>query len=379
MISISNPVLSTWIIAVIVTVCLIISARPRKPGVLFSPVVTKELKGTAILMIIFSHIGYFLSNDPRFLWPLSIFAGVGVNIFLFLSAYGLSISNIKSPLSIWQWYKKRLPKLFVSLWILLGILFLMDYFILDRSYSFRYVWHSMIGYFPSADLYHDIDSVLWYFTFILFYYLLYPLLFLKKHVWISSILLLLGTQLLIHLNSFVSPDLLKLYKVHSFAFPLGVMVAWVSTTSAAAKISQYLTGHIGTVNSKSLGRHSRGLVVRARHGLLLVALSFIIGYLSIHSGVGQSALKEQFLSLCTVALIVLLFIIKRVEFKFLSLFGVFSYEIYLFHWPLLSRYDIIYRHLPAWFATLIWLGIFIVVGWFLHLVSEKFQTRRNTM
>ncbi len=379
MISISNPVLSTWIIAVIVTICLIVSARPRKPGVLFSPVVTKELKGTAILMIIFSHIGYFLSNDPRFLWPLSIFAGVGVNIFLFLSAYGLSISNIKSPLSIWQWYKKRLPKLFISLWMLLVILFLMDYFILDRSYSFRYIWYSLIGYFPSADLYHDIDSVLWYFTFILFYYLLYPLLFLKKHVWISSILLLLGTQLLINLNSFVSPDLLKLYKVHSFAFPLGVMVAWVSTTSAAAKVSQYLTKHIGTVNSKSLGGHSSGLVVRARHGLLLLALLLIIGYLSVHSGVGQSALKEQFLSLCTVALIVLLFIIKRVEFKFLSLFGVFSYEIYLFHWPLLSRYDIIYRHLPAWFATLIWLGIFIVLGWFLHLVSEKFQTRRNTI
>ena len=98
-------------------------------------------------MIVFSHIGYFLANDPRFLWPLSIFAGVGVNLFLFLSAYGLSVSNKKNQLSIWQWYKKRLPKLFISLWIVAGIFFLMDYFILNRHYSFQYIWHSMIGFF----------------------------------------------------------------------------------------------------------------------------------------------------------------------------------------------------------------------------------------
>jgi peptidoglycan/LPS O-acetylase OafA/YrhL len=377
MISISNPVVSTWIIAVTIICFLIFSARPKKPGALFSPVVTKELKGAAILMIVFSHIGYFMSNDPRFLWPLSIFAGVGVNIFLFLSAYGLSMSNIQSPLSVWKWYKKRLPKLFVSLWIVLGIFFFMDYFILHRSYPFQYAWHSMIGYFPSADISQDIDSVLWYFTFILFYYLLYPILFLKKHIWISSILLLLSMQLLIHFDSFVSSDLLKLYKVHSFAFPLGVLVAWASTTSVAFKVSHYLTRYTDTVNSDSLGVPVRGLLVRARHGLLLLALLMIIGYLSVHSGVGQSVLKEQFLSLCTVALILLLFVIKKVEFKFLSLFGVFSYEIYLFHWPLLSRYDIFYRHMPAWLATLTWLGIFIMLGWCLHIVSEKFQTRHK--
>ncbi|PJA41109.1 hypothetical protein CO178_00905, partial [candidate division WWE3 bacterium CG_4_9_14_3_um_filter_34_6] len=32
---------------------------------------TNELKGIAVLLIIFSHIGYFLFSDHRFLYPLS--------------------------------------------------------------------------------------------------------------------------------------------------------------------------------------------------------------------------------------------------------------------------------------------------------------------
>jgi peptidoglycan/LPS O-acetylase OafA/YrhL len=341
MVSISNPVLSTWIIGLVLVCFLIFSARPKKPGALFSPAVTKELKGAAILMIVFSHIGYFLANDPRFLWPLSIMAGVGVNLFLFLSAYGLSISNKKNQLGIWQWYKKRLPKLFISLWIVVGIFFLMDYFILNRHYSFQYIWHSMIGFFPQADVYKDLDSILWYFTLILFYYLLFPLAFSKKHLWISAILLLSGGELFIHWGSLVSPDVLKLYKIHYFAFPIGVLAAWAFSTTTANKVRQYLNTHIDKSTSKKSKSPIDGLLARAPQYLLILVLMLTIGYLSVHSGVGESPHKEQFVSLCTMALIILLFIVKKVEFRFLSLFGLFSYEIYLFHWPLLSRYDVL--------------------------------------
>jgi peptidoglycan/LPS O-acetylase OafA/YrhL len=82
----------------------------------FTPSTTEELKGIGILAVVFSHIGYFLVNDHRFLFPLSTIAGVGVNLFLFLSGMGLTFSSIKNPgnfaklILMDSWYvKKRNP------------------------------------------------------------------------------------------------------------------------------------------------------------------------------------------------------------------------------------------------------------------------------
>ncbi len=373
MVFIYNPILSTWIIGLVLVCLLIFTARLNKSAAVLSPAVTKELKGVAIFMVVFSHIGYFLSNDHRFLYPLSIMAGVGVNLFLFLSAYGLSVSNIKHQLGILQWYRKRLPKLFIPLWIVVISFFLMDYFILKRHYSSEYVLQAFIGYFPRADVYRDLDSVLWYFSLILFYYLLFPLTFYKKHLWISALLLLLAGGAFIHWNHHVvSPDALTLYKIHYFAFPLGVMAAWAFSTTAANTAAQYLNVWVGKLLKKPKSITSSLLVYLPRY-LVVVGLMVTIGYLAIHSAVGESPQKEQFVSICTMALIVLLFIVKKVEFRFLSLFGLFSYEIYLFHWPLLSRYDILYSHMPPWLATLAWLGIFIMVSWIFSKVYQKLK------
>jgi peptidoglycan/LPS O-acetylase OafA/YrhL len=378
MVAINNPVSSTWIIGLVLLCLLAFSARPKKPGSLFSPAVTNELKGAAILMVVFAHIGYFLSNNPRFLWPLSILAGVGVNIFLFLSAYGLSLSNTKKQLGIWLWYKKRLPKLYISLWIVLVIFFLMDYLILGRSYSFQYIWHSMIGFFPRADAYKDLDSPLWYFTLLVFYYLLFPLFFIRKHLWISGILLLVCGKLFISWSSIASPDLLKLYSIHYVAFPLGVLAAWTFSTATASKLKQKFSMYMHDSTLKYSTDPIGGILTPASYYLLLITLMVMIGYLAVHSGIGQSPHKEQFISLCTMALIIIVFIIKKVEFRLLTLFRAFSYAIYLLHWPILSRYEILYSHMPAWMATLIWLGIFVMLGWLLSFVPGNFKQNQSS-
>lgn len=108
LISITNPIQQTWIFSIIFFAALLIFIKPRKITEWFPASLTTELKGMAILMIVLSHIGYFLATDTRFLWPLSIMAGVGVNLFLFLSGFGLTASQIKNNLKPWQFYKKRL-------------------------------------------------------------------------------------------------------------------------------------------------------------------------------------------------------------------------------------------------------------------------------
>lgn len=377
MIAINNPVLSTWIIGLVLLCLLAFSAQPKKPGQLFSLAVTSELKGLAILMVVFGHIGFSLSNNPKFLWPLSIYAGVGVNLFLFLSAYGLCISNMKNQLSIMEWYKKRLTKLYVSLWIVLTIFFLMDYFILGRSYPITYIWHSMIGLFPHADLYKDVDSVLWYFTILLFYYLLFPLLYIRRHLWLTSIVLFISGCIVINLRLVSSPHLFRLYGVHFVAFPLGVLVAWAFSIKKSGKLKQMFSAMVNESILNLSNITGKAVQHFISYYSVMISIILLVFYFSMHSGIGQSALKEQSISLITMSLIIILFIMKKVEFKLLILFGVFSYAIYLIHWPLLSRYDVFYSNLPEWFATLLWLGIFILLGWLLSLVSGNFKQKQS--
>lgn len=151
-ISINNVVDSTNIFIAIFLVAFLALIRKQKNKEFFSVAVSQELKGFAILAIVFSHIGYFLSTDTRFLFPLSILAGVGVNLFLFLSGYGLTISSFGKNLSIGQFYERRLLKLFIPLWLVLAALFLLDYFALGKFYSWSYTINAMFGLFLHADL-----------------------------------------------------------------------------------------------------------------------------------------------------------------------------------------------------------------------------------
>ena len=60
------------------------------------------------------------------------------------------------------------------------------------------------------------------------------------------------------------------------------------------------------------------------------------------------------MSLIATLAAVALFAVKRVEFRALTLVGTYSYEIYLLHWPWLSRYDVFYGTLPRQQRLRIW-------------------------
>jgi peptidoglycan/LPS O-acetylase OafA/YrhL len=361
LISINNPVQATWVFSFIFFAVLVISVRPRKITAWFPTSLTTELKGAAILMIVLSHIGYFLVNDHRFLWPLSIMAGVGVNLFLFLSGFGLAASGLQKDLTPGQFYKRRLLKLFTPFWLALGVFLAADFFILGKSYSFAFIGKAILGVFTQADLYNDLNSPLWYFTFILLYYLLFPWVFSKKRPWIAALALLIFGEALVRLEPAFFDNVLHLYKVHTLAFPLGVLVAWAVTKLPSVDV---------------LGKLSKGWRVVGYYAVLFGLLAAFI-YANINSGIGQSASKEQWMSLAAVAALVLVFIMKKTEFKLFSLFGLYSYEIYLWHWPLLYRYNIFYGYLPDWLATVLYLVLFLGVGWVAPKVVEILSKRKK--
>jgi peptidoglycan/LPS O-acetylase OafA/YrhL len=330
---------------------LILSVKKFNTTHSFTPQTTEELKGLAILAVLFSHIGYFLISDHRFLFPLSTIAGVGVNLFLFLSGMGLTFSSIKQSVPIFTFYLKRLPRLFLPMWIVLSIYLLIDWIVLQRTYPVTTSIENFLGFFPRADLFLDINSPLWYFTMILFYYLIYPLVFHRKIAYLSPLLLLLIPSLLFKQDLPITKDVLNLYKVHLVSFPLGVLFALI-------------------IQEKNLGLirfHFKNIFLRSNLVFILIPLFLgIFSYTSIHSGVGLEKEIEQTISLITMFSIIFLFIAKNIEFKLFHIFGKYSYEIYLLHWPLLSRYDLIYKYLPASIATIIYLVEFILLAYLLQ-------------
>lgn len=304
-------------------------------------------------MIVISHIGYFLVDDHRFLWPLSIMAGVGVNLFLFLSGFGLTASNLQKQLGIWKFYQRRLLKLLVPFWLAVAVFLVADWLILGKTYSLVFIGQAVLGIFKSADLYRDLNSPLWYFTFILIYYLLFPLFFSKKRVWLTALLLFVVGDFFVRLNPVYFSNVMHLYRVHTFAFPLGILAAWAVAKMPSAVILEEL---------------SKGWKAVGYYALIFISLSAFV-YANLNSGIGESPAKEQWMSLLAVLAIVMVFVLKKREYRLFSIFGLYSYEIYLWHWPILYRYNFIYGYMPDWLATIVYLVLFIGIAWLAQKVS----------
>jgi peptidoglycan/LPS O-acetylase OafA/YrhL len=388
---INNVIFSTNIFIAIFVIALLVSLRSKKEAGLFPVELTQELKGFAILAIVFSHVGYFLAADSRFLFPLSIMAGVGVNLFLFLSGYGLTMSSVKKRLSPLKFYQKRLLKLFTPLWIVLIILFLADFFILHITRSRIYIVESMLGFFPHANLYLDVDSPFWFLTPLIFYYLLFPLVIFRKQPWLTAIIIFALSYLVLKLNLKDLIEVQGLYKVHILAFPLGVAFASLFSSPlnlnllnfAKIKLFFYQLQHpawlkliINKIKASSSLRRLIKIIIRAAYFCILAALLFVIAYYAYYSGVGGDQLIEQLISLLVMLAVVVFFMMKKFEIKLFYLFGVYSFNVYMIHWPLMMRYDIFFKYLPGWLAMTLYLCLFILISWALSNLVNLIYRRR---
>lgn len=352
LIKILHPQYQTILFAIIFLPALLISLKINRNQAPFSIQLTNQLKGVAILAIIFSHIGYFLSSDNQFLYPFSILAGVGVNAFLFLSGFGLTVSQLHSKLSPLAFYQKRLSKLFIPLWLTISLILIIDFLLLHKSYPLSEITSSYLGFFPKADLFQNLNSPLWYFSIIFTYYLIFPLTFVQISSYLAPLLILGTTLLLLNLPLPIDHDLIKLYKLHSLAFPLGVSFALI-----IQKI-----------------KFSIPLVFRY---FLLIICVMIFVYTAINSYVGQDAKLEQTVSLITFFSLVAIFVLSKINSKLLSVFGIFSYEIYLIHWPIVSRFDVFFALLPPFLATALYLVLFILLGFLIQKVVKTLSAARK--
>ena len=112
-------------------------------------------------------------------------------------------------------------------------------------------------------------------------------------------------------------------------------------------------------------------ILRRKKGswVVKVILIAIAGYLAYFSGIGTP--NEQLISIATMLAIVFLFLIKNFKLQLLYILGIYSYELYLIHWPIMYRYDIFFAYIPAWLATVMYLALFLGIGW---IIKKSLET-----
>lgn len=352
------------VIAILIAVVLF-TFKKSKHTDLFPISVTQELKGLGILTVVFAHFAYMLVTNADFLFPLSIIAGVGVDLFLFMSGYGLTVGMLKRPLPLMEFYKRRAIKIFIPFWVVTIIIFASNAIFLGITYPVPYMIQSLLGWFPTASGFDDVNSPFWYITWMMMFYALFPIVFSVKRPWLSAIILAVVATLIGVYNPLDMGDN-WLHRLHTIAFSLGIVFAWL-LFETKDKENKFVTAF-------------KKFRSQTKDSYLVIALMLVVVvYMSLHttSGhwpkltaiLGQGYFVDQLTSIIIMFAFIVIFILKKFDNKFLSIYGLYSFEVYLIHWPLIGRYDIYFDILPAWAAVVAWIITFIIVSWLLQKIT----------
>jgi len=360
-----DTVLSTNIVIGVFLAVILFTFKKSQHLDLFPISVTQELKGFGILTVVFAHFAYMKVTNTDFLFPLSIIAGVGVDLFLFMSGYGLTVGMLKKPMSVMDFYKRRVIKIFIPFWVALIIIFAADALFLGVTYPFTYMLRSLFGWFPTAVGFGDVNSPFWYISWMMMFYILYPLVFSIKKPWLSAIALIVISTLIGTFNPLDLGDN-WLHRLHTVAFSLGMIAAWLlmETKDKENKLVKTLKEFRNKANGPRLA--------------IIAVMLLLAGYMSLHTTANHwptlSAIfvkgffVDQFTSIVIMVALIIVFSLKKLDNKFLSIYGVYSFEVYLIHWPLIGRYDVFFDFLPSWAAVIVWLISFILVSILLHKI-----------
>ena len=281
--------------------------------------------------------------------------------------YGLTVGMLKKPLPIFEFYKRRVIKIFIPFWVALILIFAANAIFLDIHYTVPYMIQSLLGWFPTAEGFDDVNSPFWYITWMMMFYVLFPLVFSTKRPWLSAIILAVIATLIGVYNPLNMGDN-WLHRLHTVAFSLGIVFAWI-LFETKDKENKFVA-HLKEFRNKA----------KIMPYVIIALMLGVVVYMSLHTTanhwptltaiLGKGYFVDQFTSLVIMFAFIVIFSLKKFDNKFLAIYGIYSFEVYLIHWPLIGRYDIFFSYMPAWAAVLAWLVAFILIS----IVLQKMVT-----
>jgi peptidoglycan/LPS O-acetylase OafA/YrhL len=295
-----------------------------------------ELKGLAIALVLVYHCGAVLGDTNV------IHGEVGVDIFLILSGFALAVNSAAMPLG--DFLKRRFLRIYPSYWLALGLFVWMLHHFYGQTRSWDSILQHALGIhaFSRLAYFADITDSFWFISMIVAAYLVFAAV--RKHL--DDLSLIFG------LAGFLTLVAAVVYQENGH---FGGLI------SLAVRIPSFF---VGLIAGRLLGSGEGEVKFNLLLGFGL--LSFY--YLTFYRGIACNyTLPATGIVLAWIGLRPHL--LKAAEGRFvlsaLSLLGLISYEVYLFHQPFVRDYNIyLYDKLanPAPTRWQVMKGIFVGLG-----------------
>jgi peptidoglycan/LPS O-acetylase OafA/YrhL len=279
-----------------------------------------ELKGFAMVLILLYHIGGVLR------WDNWLHGEVGVDIFLILSAFTLVLTARDLPVK--EFLKRRILRIFPSYWVAIAFFVVLNDRFFGSNYSATSIVLHVLGLhgFASGAYFSDINDAFWFISMILAMYVV----FLLVRSRLADISYITGFGMLLTVGACAA------YIAAAHAGGLIQLGVRIPSFFVGLVAGQVWTAPRSTL--KPSGLLAAGLVA-------ITYLGWFKGIITFYAVAGVAA--------SAVFLLAARYLAKAPEGRMalagFSFIGLYSYEIFLFHQPLMRDYNFyVYR---------VWLGI----------------------
>ncbi|MDL2243392.1 acyltransferase [Bacteroidales bacterium OttesenSCG-928-J19] len=327
------------------------------------------LMGFAILWVVFFHLPYELSSGvPSFVKSIKSIGYGGVDIFLFLSGFGLYYSLSKNDFNLREYYRSRFTRILPEFWVVLLLFFISNMDFSPRSFYNLICKATTLGYWVRG---YGIPFTLWYISSIIGFYAVYPFFFKKfKEYGISmAIKSIIAALALIMIYALIA---VYVFDNRNFG---GLLILTIS------RIPVFIIGTIfGYATKNNINFTLSPIkIVLILFSVVIAALSLPIFFIFFKDYLWTCSLYFLPFIILTPALCVIICIIISKK-KFLSSmlvpFGTISLELYLFHEYFFEK---LFGYLSTSFnqiiASLLLVGLSIVCACILYFINNKYLTR----
>ena len=305
-------------IAILILFIACIATYGKRHSSFLDKLQTIQLRGIAILFIIIGHFWVHVSQIQSNI----ILGGEGVALFLILSGYGLTLSFRNKKPNLKKYLSRRIKRVMVPYWSTTILIMILDYFILNRFYSFNDIILTFIGININSSTQH-IDYVRWYITMLIFWYIVFYISMSITNETKSIVVMFLCAAAVFPINYYITRW--SWYQI--FAFPVGCLIG-----GSFRDLKMFFQ------------KYQRVFFIISLMLVFLIILYKIFlspMIMSIIPTIIYKSSREFISIMLSIPLIYLIAFVgsKQYYSKILVHIGSVSYELFLLHGPFLIKYD----------------------------------------